>query len=68
MNEDTFNMEIRKYLKTVGLSSQREIEHAVYKAIESGKLKGSETLNVKMTLELSDADVNHTISGTIALE
>lgn len=34
MNEDTFNMEIRKYLKTVGIASQREIEQAVYKALK----------------------------------
>ena len=68
MNEDTFNMEIRKYLKTVGITSQREIEHAVYKAIESGNLNGSETLNVKMTLEVSGVDISHTITGTIALE
>lgn len=68
MNEDTFNMEIRKYLKTVGISSQREIEHAVYKAIESGKLNGTETLNVKMTLEVSGVDVDHSVTGTIALE
>ena len=68
MNEDTFNMEIRKFLKTVGITSQREIEHAVYKAVESGKLKGSETLNVKMTLEVSSVDVNHSVTGTIALE
>jgi len=68
MNEDTFNMEIRKFLKTVGITSQREIEHAVYKAVESGKLKGSETLDIKMTLEVSGVDITHTISGTIALE
>jgi len=68
MNEDTFNMEIRQFLKTVGITSQREIEHAVYKAIESGKMNGSETLNVKMTLEVSGVDVSHTITGTIALE
>ena len=68
MNEDTFNIEIRKFLKTVGITSQREIEHAVYKAVESGKLKGSETLNVKMTLEVSSVDVNHSVTGTIALE
>lgn len=68
MNEDTFNMEIRKYLKTVGITSQREIEHAVYKAIESGKLNGSETLDIKMTLEVAGVDISHCITGTIALE
>lgn len=68
MNEDTFNMEIRKYLKTVGISSQREIEQAVYKAIESGGLKGTETLEVKMTLEVSGVGIQHCIAGQIALE
>lgn len=38
MNEDKFNMEIRKFLKQVGVTSQREIEHAVIKAVESGRL------------------------------
>ena len=68
MNEDTFNMEIRKYLKTVGINSQREIEHAVYKAIESGTLTGVETLDVKMTLEVQAVDILHSIPGKISLE
>jgi len=68
MNEDTFNMEIRKFLKTVGISSQREIEHTVTKALEAGTLNGSETVSVKMTLELPAAGINHVIEGTIALE
>jgi len=68
MNEDTLNMEIRKYLKIVGVTSQREIEHAVLKAIESGKLNGSETVAVKMTLDAPALGVNHCIEGRIALE
>ncbi len=68
MNEDTVNMEIRKYLKTVGVSSQREIEHAIVKAIESGKLNGSENIAVKMTLEASAIGISHCIEGKIALE
>ncbi|OAI14002.1 hypothetical protein A1359_00930 [Methylomonas lenta] len=68
MNEDTFNMEIRKYLKTVGIASQREIEQAVYKALESGGLQGSETLKVKMTLEVPGIGICHCIDGQIALE
>jgi hypothetical protein len=68
MNEDTFNIEIRKYLKTVGITSQREIEQAVYKAIESGKLEGSEILDVKMTLEVPGVGICHYIEGKIALE
>ncbi len=68
MNEDTFNMEIRKYLKTVGINSQREIEHAVYKAIEAGTLTGTETIEVKMTLEVQAVGILHSIPGKIALE
>ena len=68
MNEDTLNMEIRKFLKNVGLSSQREIEHTILKAVESGDLSGAETLAVSMTLKMSAIELNHVIEGTIALE
>ncbi len=68
MNEDKFNMEIRKFLKQVGVTSQREIEHIVMKAIESGQLNGTETLEVKMTLEAPAIGVSHCIEGTIAME
>ena len=68
MNEDTFNMEIRKFLKKVGVTSQREIEHAVLKAIEEGNLNGSETLEVKMTLEAPSISLTHCIEGKIAME
>ena len=49
MNPDAFNMSIRKFLKMVGVHSQREIEAAVEQAVASGKLKGNETLAAKMT-------------------
>ena len=52
MDQETFNLSIRKFLKMVGVSSQHEIEQAVQKAIDSGKLKGAETLPAKMTLEI----------------
>ena len=52
MNEDKFNMEVRKFLKKVGVTSQREIENAVAHAIASGALKGDETLKARMTLEI----------------
>jgi len=68
MNEDTLNMQTRKFLKKVGISSQREIEQAVSKAIESGALKGAETLNVQMTLSIPALGINHQIDGDIALE
>jgi hypothetical protein len=68
MNEDTLNMEIRKYLKKVGVTSQREIEHAVLKAVETGDLSGKETLAVTMTLNVSTIGLNHCIEGVINLE
>ena len=54
MNEDVFNTAIRKFLKEVGVTSQREIEKSVREAVASGKLKGSETLPVKVTLTLGN--------------
>lgn len=68
MNEDTLNMEVRKYLKKVGISSQREIEHAVVKAIESGALNCSEILQVHMSLTVPSLNINYQIDGEIALE
>lgn len=68
MNEDTLNMEIRKFLKMVGIRSQREIEHAVLNAIEDGTLTGSESLSVKMTLELPDLDIKHEFDSSIKLD
>ena len=68
MNDDTFNMELRKFLKKVGITSQREIEKAVYEAIASGTLKGNEKLQAKMTLEINSVDLDTAIKGKIALE
>ncbi|MGZ4953933.1 DUF6494 family protein [Methylobacter sp.] len=68
MNEDTLNMEIRRYLKNVGITSQREIEHAVLKAVEAGNLNSSEPIDIKMTLYAPALGVNHCIEGKIALE
>jgi len=68
MNEDTLNMEVRKYLKKVGVTSQREIEHAVLKAIESVTLSCTETIAVKMTLNVPAIGLNCCIEGDIDLE
>lgn len=68
MNEDTLNMEVRKFLKQVGVTSQRELEHAIVKAVEEGRLTGMENLDVKMTLELSQLGLKHCIDGKVALE
>ena len=50
MNEDVLNTSVRRFLKTVGVTSQREIEKAVRAAVASGKLKGNEALPAKMAL------------------
>ena len=52
MNEDSFNMSVRQFLKQVGITSQREIEKAVRDAVASGKLKGNEKLPAKMVLTI----------------
>jgi hypothetical protein len=68
MNEENFNMSIRKFLKMTGVGSQREIEQAVARAIGSGKLKGREKLPVKMTLSIPEIGLNASFDGEIALE
>lgn len=68
MNEDAFNMELRKFLKKVGVTSQREIEGAVHAALASGKLSGNETLKAKMTLTVDGLDLTHDITGDISLD
>jgi len=68
MNEETFNLSIRKFLKMVGISSQREIEQAVAKAIASGAAKGSEAFPAKVTLQVAGLDLNVAFDGEIRLE
>ncbi len=67
MNEDVFNMEVRKFLKLVGVTSQREIENAVRAAMDAGKLKGSEKLKARVVLTLEGTDLKHVIDGEIDL-
>ncbi len=67
MNEDAFNMELRKFLKKVGVTSQREIEQAVREAIDAGKLSGNETLKARVRLTIDGLDLAHDIDGDISL-
>jgi hypothetical protein len=67
MNEDKFNMSMRKFLKVVGVTSQQEIEKAVRAAVESGKLKGNEILNAEMVLTIGQVSLRHKVDGTIEL-
>ncbi|HLF58254.1 MAG TPA: DUF6494 family protein [Alphaproteobacteria bacterium] len=67
MKDDVFNMEIRKFLKTVGVTSQREIERAVRDAIAAGRIKGNERLRARMTLTIDSIGLSHTVEDGIAL-
>lgn len=67
MDEEIFNMQIRKFLKNVGVTSQREIETAVRKALEAGTLKGEETVKAKVTLSIKSLGVSTDIEGDIEL-
>jgi hypothetical protein len=68
MDDDTFNMGTRKFLKVVGVTSQREIERAVNDALAAGRLKGNETLPVRVLLTVDGLGLSHEIEGEIALE
>ena len=68
MNEETLNLSIRKFLKVVGVSSQREIEKAVDKAIAEARVRGSETFPATMTLEVPGLRLQARFDGEIKLE
>ncbi len=67
MDEDVLNMSVRKFLKKVGVTSQREIETAVRDAVREGRLKGGEMLSAKMTLSVEPLGLSTVIEGTIDL-
>ena len=68
MDEEVFNMQLRKFLKNVGVTSQREIESAVRAAVESGKLSGDDTIQAKVTLSIESLGLSTDIKGAIELK
>ena len=68
MDQETFNLSIRKFLKMVGVNSQREIEQAVQKALESGRLKGDEAFPAKVTLEIPSLGLKVPFEAEIKLK
>ena len=68
MNEDIFNVSVRKFLKKVGITAQREIEQAVRAALAGGRLKGNEALPAKVTLTVNGVDLALEVEGAIELE
>jgi len=65
MNEDNFNMSVRKFLKTVGVTSQREIEKAVRQAEAEGKLKGIERLKVEARITVVGVALDVDVAGEL---
>ena len=68
MDQETFNLSIRKFLKMVGVNSQREIEQAVQNALATQRVKGEETLAAKVTLEIPALGLKVPFEGEIKLK
>ena len=68
MNEETFNLSIRKFLKLVGINSQRAIEQAVARSIAGGLITGTESFPVSVTLEVAGLVLNEKFDGEIKLD
>jgi uncharacterized protein DUF6494 len=67
MDEEAFNMSVRKFLKKLGVTAQREIEIAVREQIDAGDLKGDETLEAQATVTVSGLSRDVVVSGPITL-
>lgn len=68
MDEDKFNLSIRKFLKVVGIGSQRAIEQAVAQAIADGAIKGTERFPARVTLVVEGLNIDLPFDGTIELQ
>ena len=67
MNEEAFNLSVRKFLKHFGITAQREIEKSVYAAVTAGTLKGTETLKARARLEVQGLPMDLVIEQDITL-
>lgn len=67
MNDEAFNLSLRKFLKTFGVTAQREIERAVQTALAEGRLAGRQSLTARATLRIEAVGLEETIEGEIAL-
>jgi hypothetical protein len=68
MDDEAFNISLRKFLKMVGVSSQREIEQAVARALQEGAIAGTESFPAKMTLEIPGVKLQAHFDGEIRLQ
>jgi len=67
MDEEAFNMSVRKFLKKLGVTAQREIELAVREQLDAGELKGDETLEAQATVTVRGLERDVVVSGPITL-
>jgi hypothetical protein len=67
MDEEAFNMSVRKFLKKLGVTAQREIELAVREQLEAGELGGEERLEATATITVRGLSRDVRVTGTIAL-
>lgn len=68
MNDEIFNTSIRKFLKSFGITAQKDIEQAVTEAIAAGQLSGTEKLPIQVHLSLAGTDLDLTLEGEITLD
>jgi len=68
MDEDNLNIEIRKFLKKVGISSQREIENYIRKKFTEGRVKEGQSIEVTMNLSSEDGELSHSIKENINIK
>ncbi len=68
MNEDNLNLEIRKFLKQVGISSQREIENYIRKKFTEGSIKIGDFIEVSMNLTSKDGELDHSINESLKIK
>ena len=67
MDEDKFNISLRKFLKEVGVTSQRVIENALHDALKAGTIGSRQSVKATMTLEIGTPPVRHVVEGDIEL-
>ncbi len=68
MDEDNLNIEIRKFLKKVGITSQREIENYIRKKFTEGNIKEGDSVEVSMNLSSGDGELSHSINESLKIK
>ena len=68
MDEDNLNIEIRKFLKKVGITSQREIENYIRKKYSEGGLVEGQSIEVSMILSIDDNELSHSVKEIIKIK